>query len=161
MKKIRKFLYLFLAVIFISQVIWGLKLIPLQPVLYFLGIKNNVFDLAIGLVYLTATLVVFIIVAYILNRLKIIRGETRNKIILNLITKCFMFIIILLPTSFTTGLFSREAATILGNGGTVSDIDQTIVLGVYLFWFFLVNAFFVPQFDAKWGLNEEEKEGLV
>jgi membrane protease YdiL (CAAX protease family) len=161
MKKIRKHIYLLLAVVFISQVIWGIRLLPLQPVLNFFGIKNNVFDLAMGLVYLTAVLVVVVIVSYILNRYKIIKGETRNKVILNLIMKCFMLFIVLLPTSFTVGLFSKEAAKILNNGGTVSDVDQIIVLGVYLFWFFLINAFFVPQVDAKWGLRREEEEGVI
>ena len=166
-KKISKIITILLAVIFLIQSVSNIKIIPLDYVLNILGIDDNIYDISMAIIYLVALLFVISVILFILNKFKIVKGITRNKIILNMIVQFFMALIIFLPAFASIfifsgfGLFGEGVKIALKNGKTLSDINPIIFLNVYLFWYFIITTFFKPEIEPEFGLTEEEKEGLI
>ena len=97
LQKISRVITILLAVIFLLQSISNIKIIPIDYVLKVLGIGDNIYDISIAIIYLVALLFGISVILFILNKFKIVKGITRNKIILNMIVQFFMALIIFLP----------------------------------------------------------------
>lgn len=166
-KSIIKYCFVSLAFVFLFQAITHFSIIPLERALNFLGIGEGVFQIVIAIFYLTLIVVGVGVILSFLNRKKVVKGVTKNTIILNLIVKVFMMFIIFFPAwiSFwflgALGLFGEEVKIGIEHGKALADLNQVSFLNLYLFWYLLITAFIKPEIDPKFGVTKDEEGGYV
>jgi hypothetical protein len=162
---ITKIIPIILSVIFLFQTFTKVSIIPLDTVLKFFGIGNNVVDLVFTIFYLALFIVFLSILLSILNHFKIVKVSTKERLYLTLLVRVFMMFLIFFPTwiSFSilggTGLLGSDIYYMLGHTKTLSEVDQVTFMNLYLFWFFLINSFIKPQILVS--KNSKDQIGYI
>jgi hypothetical protein len=166
-KKIIKYFSAFLALVFLFQAITHYSIIPLERALNFLGIGRGIFQIVKAILYLSLIVIGVGAVLSFLNRKKIVKGVTKNTILLNMIVKAFMAFIIFFPAwiSFWVlggfGLFGEEVKTGIEHGKALADLNQISFLNLYIFWYLLITTFVKPEIDPKFGITKDEEGGWI
>lgn len=153
--KVERLIYVLLAIIFFVQIFLQKQLIDVYYFLNYFGLADNIFDIMMSLVYLVAIILLLGILFSFLNKINIVKGVTKNTIILKLITEYARFFIVFFPTWIMFSFFNR------GLDLSSPNIDLATFLNIYLFWYLVSRVFFQPQIAPEFGLEKEEKDGLI
>lgn len=162
-----KYISIFFSIIFLIQAITGYSIIPLEKAIEFLGIGKGVLQLVIAILYIAIIIIGVGAILSFLNRKKVVKGVTKNTIILTLIVKAFMMFVIFFITGISfwllgsLGLFGEEIKIAIKDGKTLADLNQVSFLNFYIFWYLLVTTFVKHEIYPEFGVTKDEKKGFV
>jgi hypothetical protein len=154
-EKIIKYIKIIASLFFLFQAITKIQIINIYPIIEFLGIPPDIVGIALLIMCLGVLAVVVGFFLSFLNKYGIVKGATRNRITLQIIVNWFFLFITFLPSFFFYDIFINHS---LDN----RNLDTVSFLNVYLFFYFLISAYFGRgEIDAESGLTEKEKDGLI
>lgn len=150
-----RYVYILLALIFIVQAFTSLHIINVYFVLNYFGLANNIFDIVISVFYIAGFFVLLDALLTVSNKINIVKGRTKNKILLNIVVEFIKFFIIFFPAWITFSFLNGGLDLTNLNG------NMETFLNIYLSWFFIIKIFFRPEIAPDFGLTREEKDGVV
>ena len=140
-----RILLILFALVFMFQAISQKALVDVYFVLNIFGFGNNILDIVMVIVYITAIIVLLYLVTLFLKKINIITSVRRNEIILRYVIEYVRFFLVFFPSWITFAFFNGESGLNLSN----PNINLEIFLNLYLFWYFLCLYFFRPQIDSS------------
>ena len=165
--KISRYLFVVLSFLFLFQAITNLSVIPIGKILDILGIGKGIFEIVKAILYLALFTFCVGLIFSLLNKFNLVKGVTKNTIILRLVARFFMAFIIFFPSWILywllggVGVLGNEIKLGLESGKTFADLNQIPFLNIYLFWFILISVFVKPEIKPNFGLEKNEENGLV
>jgi hypothetical protein len=158
MKNFSKYVLIILSLVFLSQAFSLFQIIDVYYVLEKIGLADNILDIVMGLVYLVGALIVSTLILTSLNKRGVVKGVTKNTIILRIVVGYVKFFLVFFPAWIIFGTFlNGEHGINLSN----QDINLESFLNTYLFCYLLITAFFRPKVDPEFGIKKNNQDGLV